>query len=123
MSQWRQQIEQLFHLVDREIWIVTAVAEQRRGGLVATWVMRASLDPEAPLVVVGLAPNHHTTELVLSSGAFALHLLTQEQLELVWRFALGSSRDRDKLAGLATTAGETGAPILADCLAWLDCRV
>jgi len=123
MVDWHQQIEQVFRLIDREIWIVTAAAGPRRGGLVATWVTRASLDPQAPLVMVGLAPNHYTTELVLAAGAFGLHLVSRDQLELVWQFALGSGRDRDKLAGIAVTAGETGAPILSACVAWLDCRV
>jgi flavin reductase (DIM6/NTAB) family NADH-FMN oxidoreductase RutF len=123
MSDWHQQIEQVFRLIDREIWIVTAAAGPRRGGLVATWVSRASLDPQAPLVVVGLAPNHYTAELALAAGGFALHLVAREQLELVWQFALGSGRDRDKLAGVPVTTGQTGAPILSKCLAWLECRV
>jgi len=41
----------------------------------------------------------------------------------VWRFGLQSSRDADKFAGLETIKAATGSPILADSLAWIDCRV
>ena len=91
--------------------------------MVATWVSAASIDPETPTVLIGLAPNHFTTELVAQSGGFAVHLLDVRQHELVWRFALASGRDTDKLAALDHKAGATGSPILAECLAWLDCHV
>jgi flavin reductase (DIM6/NTAB) family NADH-FMN oxidoreductase RutF len=102
---------------------VTAAAGNRSGGLVATWVSPASIDPKQPTVLVGLAPNHFTAKLVRESGGFALHLLAEVQTELVWRFGIGSGRDSDKLAGLSYRKGESGSPILGDCLAWLDCRV
>ncbi len=54
------QIEQVFGLIDREIWIVTAAAGGKRGGLVATWVSQASIDKHTPTVVVGIAANHYT---------------------------------------------------------------
>src|SRR4029079_15702879 len=78
---------------------------------------------ETPTVLIGLAPNHFTTELVAQSGAFAVHLLHARQHELVLRFDPASGRDSNKLGELEHTAGATGSPILAECLAWLDCRV
>ena len=42
---------------------------------------------------------------------------------LAWNFAKDGGRQRDKLAGLATNNSSGGQPILADCLAWCDCRV
>lgn len=113
----------IFAQLDREIWLVTARDGARRGGLIATFVNQASIVPELPRVVVGIAKHHHTWELIEASGAFALHLLGEDQLDLVWRLGLGSGRDHDKLAGLAVRAGTTGSPLLSDVLAWLDCRV
>lgn len=123
MSEPHQRISEVFSLVDREIWVVTSAAEGRRGGLVATWVSQASLDSSDPLAVIALAINHYTTELVNQSRAFGLHLLSPEQKDVAWQFGLGSGRDRDKLAGLESTTHNTGAPILANCLAWLECQV
>jgi flavin reductase (DIM6/NTAB) family NADH-FMN oxidoreductase RutF len=117
-------IDQVFKIVDREIWIITASTDDgRRGGLVATWVSQASIDVDHPMIAAGLAPNHYTTALVDSAQVFAAHLITADQLELVWRFGLSSGRDTDKLAGLSIRQDASGASILNDCLAWLACRV
>jgi flavin reductase (DIM6/NTAB) family NADH-FMN oxidoreductase RutF len=113
----------LFAQLDRELWVVTAAAAGRRGGLIATFVSQASLVPELPRVLVGIAKQHHTWNLVEASGAFGLHLLGEEHLDLVWRFGLRTGRDRDKLAGLAVETAATGSPLLADAPGWLDCRV
>ena len=110
-------------LVERPVWIVTAADGPRRGGLVATFVMQTSIDSAAPVVLAGIAPNHYTRELIDGGSAFGLHLVTEAHLDLVWRFTLQSGRDGDKLAGIVHSIGATGSPILADCLAWLDCRV
>jgi flavin reductase (DIM6/NTAB) family NADH-FMN oxidoreductase RutF len=116
-------IASVFAQLDRELWLLTAAAGGLRGGLIATFVGQASIVPEMPRVLVGLARQHHTWGLVEAAGAFALHLLTEEQLDLIWRFGLASGRDGDKLAGLPVRAGATGAPLLTDAPALLECRV
>ena len=113
----------LFQLINREIWVVTAAAGQDRGGLVATWVSVTSLDDERPVMLAGIAPNHYTRDLIDRSGAFALHLVTAEQVEVAFHFALGSGRDRDKLAGVDVCKSELGNPIVQKSLAWFDCKV
>jgi flavin reductase (DIM6/NTAB) family NADH-FMN oxidoreductase RutF len=113
----------LFRKLDRELWLVTASAGGRRGGLIATFVSQASIVPELPRMILGLAKQHHTWGLIEASGVFALHLLGEEQLDWVWRFGLQSGHDRDKLDGLATRMGKSGAPILVDAPGWLECRV
>ena len=118
-----EQVETAFRLVNREIWIVTAADGRRRGGLTATWVSQASIDRQAPAVLVAIAPNHFTAELIDAGKAFAVHLLRRNQSEIALIFALGSGRKRDKLAGITITSAKTHSPILSDCLAYLDCRV
>src|SRR5262245_24142815 len=93
-------VDSVFRLLDRAIWIITAQDGTRRGGLAATWVMQSSIDPAQPLIVAGIAPNHFTAELIEASGAFAAHLLVEDQCDLAFAFAIGSGRDREKLIGL-----------------------
>jgi flavin reductase (DIM6/NTAB) family NADH-FMN oxidoreductase RutF len=116
-------VSALFAQIDPAVWLITAAAGDRRGGLIATFVSQASIVPELPRVLVGLAKQHHTTGLVEAGGAFAAHLLAEEHVEWVWRFGLHSGRDGDKLGGLAVTVGMTGSPLLSDAAGWLDCRV
>jgi flavin reductase (DIM6/NTAB) family NADH-FMN oxidoreductase RutF len=116
-------VASLFARLDRELWLVTSQADGRRGGLIATFVNQVSIVPEMPRVVVGLAKQHYTWELVQASGVFALHLLGERHLEWVWRFGLSSARQGDKFAGLEARPGVTNCPLLADALSWLECQV
>src|SRR5450755_1166408 len=94
-------ISQVLMQTDREVWLLTARAAGVSAGLIATFVNQASIVPELPRVVVGLAKQHHTAQAVETSRGFVLHLLTESQIDLVWRFGLHCGRDVDKWAGLA----------------------
>jgi flavin reductase (DIM6/NTAB) family NADH-FMN oxidoreductase RutF len=118
-----KKVASLFERVDREVWIVMAAHNGERAGLVATFVAPASIVPEMPRVIAGIAKLHATWKLIDASGAFAVHLVDESQAELVWRFGLQSSRDVDKFAGLDIDRAATGSPIVRDASAWLDCRV
>jgi len=117
------QVAAVFKTIDREIWIVTATDGAQRSGLVATFVAPASIVPECPRILVGLAKSHFTWQLVEGSGTFAMHLISEEQLDWVWRFGLQSGRNIDKFEGLATRVGLTGSPILEEAMACFECRV
>jgi flavin reductase (DIM6/NTAB) family NADH-FMN oxidoreductase RutF len=118
-------------LVLEELWspiaALTAAHGGRANGLIVSTAVTASLLPEAPRISVVLSRSSLTHDLVLESGGFALHLLAAEPVERsveVFR-SLGfrSGRDGDKLTGIPWRAGETGAPILEDALAYVETRV
>ncbi len=83
----------------------------------------ASIVPEKPRVVVHIYKTNHSHGMISSSGGFALNFPRAGQLEWIREFGLYSGRDRDKLAGLEYSKGETGSPLFTDCWGWLDCRV
>ena len=83
----------------------------------------ASIVPELPRVLVGVARRHATWTLIDESGAFAAHLFGEERLDWVERFGLQSGRTAEKLAGLDHRPGRSGSPILEGAACWLDCRV
>jgi flavin reductase (DIM6/NTAB) family NADH-FMN oxidoreductase RutF len=116
-------IAKIIERIDQELWIVTAAHEGRQGGLVATFVSPASIVPDMPRIIVGLDKRHETWRLIEGSNAFAVHLIDESQLDLVWRFGLQCSRDADKFAGLTVKTSATGSPVLSDAPAWLECRV
>ena len=116
-------VRDLFRRMVREVWVVTAAYRGRRGGSTITWMSAASIDSALPTVLIALAPNHYTAELVAASGEFAAHLLGEGQGELAWHFAATSGRDHDKLAGLVCESALGGLPLLRSCLARVTCRV
>jgi flavin reductase (DIM6/NTAB) family NADH-FMN oxidoreductase RutF len=114
---------EIFDRLDRELWLITARSRERSSGLIATYVSKVSLVPALPRVTIALAKHHFTHELIEAARTFCIHLVSEDQLDWVWRFGIASGREVDKLRGLATSTGASGSPILSDAPAWLDCRV
>jgi flavin reductase (DIM6/NTAB) family NADH-FMN oxidoreductase RutF len=82
----------------------------------------ASVSPEPPLIAVIIDHRHRAHALLEQGGAvFAVNILRQGQTYLSDRFAWVEDQDRF-LEGSWTTAA-TGAPVLTDALAWLDCTI
>lgn len=102
---------------------VTVAHAGRANGCIVNSAVRASIAPRHPRVGVYLHKFNLTHELVAAAGAFALHLLRDDQWELIHRLGFGSGRDRNKLAGVPSATGVAGNPLLEDCFAALDCRV
>jgi flavin reductase (DIM6/NTAB) family NADH-FMN oxidoreductase RutF len=102
------------------VTIVTLrVGDQIHGLTVSAF---ASVSPEPPLVAVIIDHRHKASELLERDGAvFAVNILAQDQLEMSNRFAW--VKDEDRFDEGEWTTAATGAPILADALAWLDCRI
>ena len=115
--------EKLFRKCTPKVWLVTSAHDGRAGGLVAAFVMKASLVKELPRVAIGIAKHHHTWQLIDRSRAFALHLLSDENVELAARFGLQTGHATDKFRGLEYETGQTGSPIINNVAGWLDCRV
>ena len=100
--------------------VVTMETEERRHGLTVSGFL--SISPEPPLVLISVGQELASDLLLQASGAYAVNLLRDDQRELSDRFA-GRLGDVDRFEGLVTRTEATGAPVLDDCLAWLDCRV
>lgn len=116
-------VSQVYSRLDPPLWLLTAADGERRGGLIATTVAQASIVDSLPRQLVTIGTRHYTHALIEASGAFAMHLLDERQLDLAWRFGLQTGRDVDKFADLPFQTGATGSPLLTQAVAWLDCRV
>jgi flavin reductase (DIM6/NTAB) family NADH-FMN oxidoreductase RutF len=102
---------------------VTATWDERENGQIAVSAHGASIVPDRPRVLVQLYKTNLTHDLVLASGAFALNLLREDQLNVAHQLGFVSGRVAEKLVNIAHRRAETGSPVLDDCLGWLDCRV
>jgi len=102
---------------------VTAAHEGVRSGQIAVSVHGASIVPQRPRLTAALWKRNLTHDLVLASGAFAVHLLRADQDELVYRLGLRSGHEGDKLAELDVRTGVCGSPLVPGCLAVYECRL
>jgi flavin reductase (DIM6/NTAB) family NADH-FMN oxidoreductase RutF len=100
--------------------IVTSLAPNGRPrGLTANAVASVSLEP--PLVLVCVERGADTHDSIRSAGSFAISILPQTAERTARRFA-GDETDA-KFEGIAWRAEQSGAPVLDEALAWVDCRL
>jgi len=88
-------------------------------GFTANAFTSLSLDPPLILVCVDRAGNSHGS--ISAAGVFTVNVLGSGDERLARRFALTDSDG--KFEGVAWTTASTGAPVLEDALAWVDCTV
>lgn len=82
----------------------------------------ASVSPEPPLILVCIDHKTNGHELLQRVDTkFAVNILAADQADLSNRFAW--VKDEDRFAEGAWETAFTGAPILTNALAWLDCKL
>ena len=100
--------------------VVTARGpDGRLHGLTANAITSLSLSP--PLVLTCVERTSDTHGCILAARCFALSMLRHDQERLARRFAAWEIGD--KFEGVAFRGERTGAPVLEEALAWLDCRL
>ena len=80
----------------------------------------ASLSLDPPLIVVCLKRESTTVAAIRGRGAFAVHILGNDQAPLALRFASDGS---PKFADLEHAANASGVPLLGDCPVRLECEL
>jgi flavin reductase (DIM6/NTAB) family NADH-FMN oxidoreductase RutF len=100
------------------VTVITTRSEGALYGMTANAVTSLSLDP--PLVLVAVDRGAQMHGYLSACRCFAINVLSEDQEQLSRRFA---TRGPKEFADLKTVTAESGAPILADALAWVDCRV
>jgi flavin reductase (DIM6/NTAB) family NADH-FMN oxidoreductase RutF len=108
-------------LVPEPVAIVTTVHDGQRHGLTATAFSSVSAEP--PQILVCVNQRATSWSLIRDSRRFAVNFLTAAHRPLAEAFA-GSSENRIEHFGLAQwTVLASGAPVLVEAIAALDCTV
>jgi 3-hydroxy-9,10-secoandrosta-1,3,5(10)-triene-9,17-dione monooxygenase reductase component len=101
--------------------IVASAHEGVQHGMTVNSFVSVSLEP--PMVTVTLANDTRTHQLVRESGWFGVTILNAEQQHLAEVFAGRVPDGGNRFAGVPTYTLLSGAPLIEDGLAGLDCRV
>lgn len=95
-------------------------ADGRPCGLTVNAACSVSLEPTLVLVCIERSADSHGC--IEAAGYYAINVLDERRGEtLSRRFATWGAGD--KFRGVAYHEEATGAPVLEDALAWVDCRV
>ncbi len=106
------------------VTIVTTRHGDAMHGTTMSAVCSVSLEPQLMLVCVDHESDIHA--LIHESGVFAVNMLHQGQAGVAAKLSQKGTPElmaAHQLESLPYRVGETGAPLLEDCLAHVECRV
>jgi len=119
------ELKQAYRLLNHGPTVLISSAHRgRENVMAAAWAMPLDFDPPKVLVVIDKAT--FTRQLIEASGEFVLNLPGRAQAEQVLAAGSASGKDVDKFAVShlrAMTAQKVGAPRVAGCIAYLECKV
>ena len=104
------------------IYVLTA--DDGQGNIAAAtvnWVTQTAFAP--PLVVVGVKADSASYQIVKAAGSFALNMLGKDQKGLAFTFFRPADVGDGTLSGQPYRKGTSGAPILMEAPAAVECRV
>ena len=103
----RESLAALFRRITAGVYVVGVAHADQRNAFTAAWLIQASFDPL--LLALSINPTHTSYDLLKAGGGFTVNVLQENDLALARHFGLQS--------------GRTGAPILAQALAYFECQV
>ena len=105
------------------LYVVGSRAGERRNGMTINFVSQVSMNPK--LIGIGVEAEAVTNELIAEGGVFALNTVSREDRAIVRKFTKPVEVDTDAMTlnGFPFHDGLTGAPILDQAPAYLDCEV
>ena len=104
------------------LYVLTAAhADGRVAAATVNWVTQASFEP--PLVAVGVKADSHAHALIKDTQAFALNVLGKGQQALAYTFFKPAERQGGTISGEPFRPGTTGAPILTNTPAFVECTL
>jgi len=103
------------------LYVVGSRAGDRRNGMTLNWATQVSFDPK--LVAISVERGALTHELITEGKVFALNVIDREDRAIVRKFTRPVDVDGASLNGFAFHDGRTGAPILDQAVAYVDCEL
>ena len=117
-----QQKKVALRAINYGLYVLTAADGGDVGAAGVNWLTQASFEP--PLVVAAVKADSGTAAIVERTGAFAVNVLGEDQLDIGKAFFRSTTVEGDKVNGYRFEPGaETGAPILLDLAYWFEVRV
>ena len=105
------------------LYIVGSRDGERRNGMTLNFATQVSFEPK--LLGIGVEKTALTHELIEVGGSFVLNTISREDRAIVRKFTKPVEVDTaaSTLNGFPFHDGPSGAPILDQAVAWVDCNV
>jgi len=115
-------VEQAVGRLVGSLCVATASQGNVASGMLASWVSQATFNP--PGLTMAVAKERAMESLLYPGNPFVLNILTAGQhVGLMKHFLKPFGPAEDRFEGVATRESQNGVPVLAEALAYLECRV
>lgn len=118
-------LDQATHEVLRQfpyaIYILAVRHEEDINAMAASWVTQCSFDP--PLLLVAVRKGTRTYDLIQEGRAFTINLIDDKHRDIIKTLEKPFHMAGDKIDQVSYSEDETGAPVLKDAFAYLECEV
>lgn len=103
------------------VYIVGVKQAGQLNAFTATWLTQVSFTP--PLVAMGVRKDSHSLTMIRQGGVFSVNLLGKQQKSVAEHFVKPAAVLGEKLKTVRYRLGKTGAPILDDAIAYIECEL
>jgi flavin reductase (DIM6/NTAB) family NADH-FMN oxidoreductase RutF len=106
------------------VTVVTVEKDGKPNAMTAAWAVPVSHRP--PLVVVHIAPQRFTHDIIMETKEFGLCILAEDQMDISQHAGTVSGRKVDKFSGnvmQAKPSSMIGAPVLEGCAVTMECKL
>jgi len=103
------------------LYVMTAENDGEVAAATVNWVTQTSVSP--PLVAVGVKTDSGAYGLSRAAGHFALNILGKGQQGPAFAFFKPAQRDGNTINGEPYRSGTSGAPVLENAPAWVECKI
>jgi flavin reductase (DIM6/NTAB) family NADH-FMN oxidoreductase RutF len=117
----RESLGRALGMIPSGIFVVTAARDSMRAAYVGSWIQQAAFEP--PAITIAMNQQRPLLTLLEPGRGIGVNILGRRQAPLYARFERGFSLDEDPFVGVKINTAITGAPLLREAFAYLDCRV
>jgi len=103
------------------VYIVGVAQDAQLNAFTATWFTQVSFTP--PLVALGIKKDSHSFDMIKSGRVFSVNLLGKDQKAVAEHFVKPATVVGEKLKDVPHHIGKTGAPVLDEAIAYVECEV
>jgi len=108
-------------MISSGLYIVTSEHEGDMSAATVSWLNQASFQP--PLIMMGIRLDSHTHALLEKGKHCTVHFLGRDQKHIAENFFKPVKREGNKIGGMEFETKITGAPILKDVPAYVECNI
>ena len=112
--------QKVLRLLTNGMYILTSRGAKGFGAATVTWVSQPSFRP--PLLMVALRKDGSAFQCVVESRTAVLHVLDCGQRDIAQKFFAATEESQGLLNGEPYAQGTTGAPVLENLGAYLECK-